>query len=38
MKMIDLFLQGEVTIQGVDGKFREKNTIAPSNDTYPPKG
>jgi len=29
---------GEVTIQGVDGKFRAKDTVKPGNDPYPPKG
>lgn len=29
---------GEVTIHGVDGKIRQKNTIAPGKDPYPPKG
>ncbi|NTW87841.1 MAG: DUF2188 domain-containing protein [Desulfobulbaceae bacterium] len=29
---------GEVTIQGVDGKFRVKDTVKPGNDPYPPKG
>ncbi|WP_083233576.1 DUF2188 domain-containing protein [Planctopirus hydrillae] len=29
---------GEVTIQGVDGKIRAKDTVAPGNDPYPPKG
>ncbi len=29
---------GELTIQGTDGKFRQKDTIPPGNDPYPPKG
>jgi len=29
---------GEVTIHGVDGKIRAKDTIAPGNDPHPPKG
>jgi len=29
---------GEVTIQGVNGRFREKDTVKPGNDPYPPKG
>lgn len=29
---------GELTIAGVDGKFRQKNTITPGNDPFPPKG
>lgn len=30
---------GEITImRGDDGRIREKNTIAPGNDPYPPKG
>jgi hypothetical protein len=29
---------GEVTIQGRDGKFREKDTVPPGNDPHPPKG
>ncbi len=29
---------GEVTIQGRDGKFRDKDTIAPGNDSFPPRG
>lgn len=28
---------GEVTIQGRDGKFRDKDTVPPGNDPYPPK-
>ncbi|KAF5053150.1 hypothetical protein DSECCO2_401500 [anaerobic digester metagenome] len=28
---------GELTIKGVDGKIRSKDTIAPGNDPYPPK-
>jgi hypothetical protein len=28
---------GELTIKGVDGKFRSKDTIAPGNDPNPPK-
>ena len=29
---------GEITVSGVDGRFRYKNTIAPGNDDYPPEG
>jgi len=29
---------GEVTIQGRDGKFRDKDTVPPGNDPHPPKG
>ena len=29
---------GELTIQGENGRFREKNTIAPGNDPFPPRG
>jgi hypothetical protein len=29
---------GEVTIQGVNRRFREKDTVRPGNDPYPPKG
>ena len=28
---------GELTVQGVDGRFRSKDTIAPGNDPNPPK-
>jgi hypothetical protein len=28
---------GELTIQGRDGRFRDKNTIAPGNDPFPPR-
>lgn len=28
---------GEVTVQGVNGKFRKKDTVAPGNDPCPPK-
>lgn len=28
---------GELTIQGRDGRFRDKDTIAPGNDPCPPK-
>jgi hypothetical protein len=28
---------GELTIKGVDGKIRSKDTIAPGNDPCPPK-
>jgi len=28
---------GELTIKGVDGKIRSKDTIAPGNDPNPPK-
>jgi hypothetical protein len=29
---------GEVTVSGVNGKFREKNSISPGHDPYPPQG
>lgn len=29
---------GEVTIKGVDGKIRAKDTVKPGNDPHPPKG
>lgn len=28
---------GELTIQGRDGRFRDKNTVAPGNDPFPPR-
>lgn len=28
---------GELTVKGVDGKIRSKDTIAPGNDPNPPK-
>lgn len=28
---------GELTIQGKDGRFRDKDTIAPGNDPCPPR-
>ena len=28
---------GELAIQGRDGRFRDKNTIAPGNDPFPPR-
>lgn len=28
---------GELTVKGIDGKFRSKDTIAPGNDPNPPK-
>lgn len=28
---------GELTIQGRDGRFRDKNTITPGNDPFPPR-
>lgn len=28
---------GELTIKGIDGKIRSKDTIAPGNDPNPPK-
>jgi hypothetical protein len=28
---------GEVTIQGEDGRFRDKDTVKPGNDPNPPK-
>ena len=29
---------GEISIHGVNGQIRDKNTISPGNDDYPPKG
>lgn len=29
---------GELITQGRDGKIRAKDTVAPGNDPYPPKG
>ena len=29
---------GEITISGVNGQFREKNTIPPGRDSFPPPG
>jgi len=29
---------GELTIKGVDGKIRAKDTVPPGRDTFPPKG
>lgn len=29
---------GELNIHGRDGQIRQKDTIAPGNDPYPPKG
>lgn len=29
---------GEITVQGRDGKFGEKNTIRPAKDPFPPRG
>ena len=29
---------GELTIQGTDGKFRQKDTVPNGNDPFPPKG
>jgi hypothetical protein len=29
---------GEVTVQGRDGKFVRKDTIAPGHDNFPPRG
>ena len=29
---------GELTIKGVNGKIRGKDTIPPGNDPFPPKG
>jgi len=28
---------GEVRIQGVDGKWRDSDTVPPGNDPYPPR-
>lgn len=28
---------GELTIKGINGKIRDKNTVAPGNDPFPPK-
>lgn len=29
---------GELTTKGRDGKIRDKDTVAPGNDPYPPRG
>lgn len=29
---------GELSIKGLDGKIRDKKTISPGKDPYPPKG
>jgi hypothetical protein len=29
---------GELTTKGVDGRIRDKDTVAPGNDPNPPKG
>lgn len=29
---------GEITVQGRDGKFVNKNTVPPAKDPYPPRG
>ena len=29
---------GELATKGVDGRIRDKDTVAPGNDPYPPKG
>jgi len=29
---------GELTTKGVNGKIRDKDTVAPGNDPHPPKG
>lgn len=29
---------GELTTKGVDGKIRDKDTVAPGRDPHPPKG
>lgn len=29
---------GELTVRGRNGQVRQKNTVAPGNDPYPPKG
>ncbi len=29
---------GELTTKGVNGKIRDKDTVSPGNDPYPPKG
>jgi hypothetical protein len=29
---------GEITISGVKGQFREKNTMSPAPDRFPPRG
>lgn len=29
---------GEISVHGKDGKIREKNTISPMKDHFPPKG
>jgi hypothetical protein len=29
---------GEISVHGVNGQIREKNTIGPKRDNYPPRG
>ena len=29
---------GELAVKGMDGKIRDKRTVKPGNDPYPPKG
>ena len=29
---------GELIVKGLDGKIRDKDTVPPGNDPYPPKG
>lgn len=29
---------GEIIVHGVDGKIRAKDTVAPGNDPFPPRG
>lgn len=29
---------GDMTVSGVNGQFRLKNTISPGNDPFPPRG
>lgn len=29
---------GELSIQGTNGRIRQKDTVPPGNDTFPPKG
>lgn len=36
-KMLEKSGGGELTVKGVDGKIRSKDTIAPGNDPNPPK-
>ena len=28
---------GELTVKGIDGRIRQKNTVSPGNDPFPPR-